>query len=162
MSDLKQEAMRIMIDDPDRAYEILEELKRAQKRTGEVCICGHSTKFHSNLGGSKMACAPARINCFCTEVRPVVTSSNLRYFMRSTKGPSVWHALGQGIRATLKAGGTVNWLVPLVCDRCGSDDHVVPVALNIRTGIIESESTGIDKLVCKTCYGELGVAAGLM
>lgn len=154
----RHEIELLSFDDPEKALEYFEELKKNQKRSGGVCICGHSMKAHL---GDPVVCAPGRMFCPCKVPREVIQTSNLRPFMKKTQGASALHALGQGMHGALSRDAKIEWVVDQSCDRCGSTDSVVPAAIDTYNGKVAGEATGVDKLICKKCYIELGSTAGL-
>ena len=65
------------------------------------------------------------------------------------------HALTLGIVSHVQTGREVQWIVDLVCDRCGeANGNVVPVPVT-QTGRATSYPTGYDALLCPTCRTEV-------
>jgi hypothetical protein len=56
-----------------------------------------------------------------------------------------------GIINSIKTHKKVEWIIPLACDRCGSDkNNVVPVPVT-QSGYATDEATGFDALLCPEC-----------
>lgn len=118
-------------------------------RDGRVCLCGHSVGRHTVASGLVL-CKPARMECPCRKLRPVVEAEDVRPFLRRTAGSGMMHALVRGIAALAVSGKSVEWIVDLTCDRCGGDEEVVPAAVT-KQGALMSEATGYDALLCRKC-----------
>lgn len=124
--------------------------RQGRRRDGRICVCGHPLGRHTVLSGGLVYCKPSKMECPCKATRAVVDSSDTRPFLRKTEGPGVLHALGRGVQAAVKAGHTVDWLVPAQCDRCGVEGPISPVPVTQR-GVAVNEPTGYDALLCRKC-----------
>lgn len=116
---------------------------------GLICICGHPVGRHDSNAGLVM-CSAGKSTCPCKNVRPVVRVENARIFLRRTKGGGALHALSQGLVSARKAGQNIEWLIDQKCDLCGKAKQLSPVPVTQR-GVIVSEPTGYDKLLCVQC-----------
>ena len=130
-----------------RAYGLY--LERESKRrvaTREVCICGHSMNYHTEVAGES-GCKPAKVRCACREARAVLRADNLRKFLSATTGDGMDHALAKGILASQKSGDGYEWIEsPLLCDRC---QEVVELPIPIDAS---SVVPGANKILCGECY----------
>jgi hypothetical protein len=134
----------------EEAVEVDEAMRdRPAGRDGRVCICGHGAGRHTVANGV-VYCKPARMDCPCKKLRPVVEAEDTRAFLRKTGGAGPMHALVRGMSAVISAGKRVEWIVDLKCDKCGAEGHVVPVPVT-RNGIVMAEPTGYDALLCVSC-----------
>jgi len=149
--DSANDALAAMGIDPDEAIAVDESLReRPGSRDGRVCICGHGVGRHTVEGGA-VYCKPARMECLCKKVRPVVDAEDTRPFLRKTAGAGPMHALTRGLAALAALGKKAEWIVPLECDKCGDEARgIVPVPVT-QQGIISSEATGFDVLLCPNC-----------
>lgn len=133
-------------------------LKEAPKDS-RVCICGHSMNKHSVINGY-VSCKPSRMSCPCKAVRPVLTSTNVRPFMRKSSGSGSSHALMQGFRKAIELDADISWIEPPTCDyqkngtKCGSTDQVVPCLIT-QNGFYTTEATGYDVFLCVSCKESL-------
>lgn len=150
------------------ALEKYREGKLKKERNHMVCVCGHSVSYHTEVG-DRVVCSPGKIrSCKCSVTRPVLEVQNLRLFMCSTQGGGSEHALGKGITASEANGKEYSWIgdAGTKCDACLGDmsdwanRHIV--ALDPYTGMPADRSTGIDKIVCTSCYLDIqsGTFAG--
>jgi hypothetical protein len=133
----------------------MKEPRSSRRRTNrQICICGHSLNFHTEVG-DRTVCSPGRMTCRCVNVRAVLEVDDIRLFLRNTAGVGAEHALGQGLSACVARGVTFSWIEsPPLCDMCTQPmfEGVYPVAVNPHTGTLTDISTGIDKLVCASCF----------
>ena len=133
-------------------------LKEAPKDS-RVCICGHSMNKHAVINGY-VSCKPSRMSCPCKAVRPVLTSTNVRPFMRKSLGSGSAHALMQGFRKAIELDADISWIEPPTCDyqkngsKCGSTEQVVP-CLVTQNGFYTTEPTGYDVFLCVSCKENL-------
>lgn len=80
---------------------------KARERDGRICACGHPMSKHREVDvyedGSLItySCYPTRTSCLCAEALPVLEVSDIRPFMRKTKGYGDQHALSLGLRGLL-------------------------------------------------------------
>lgn len=147
MTDDPMAAMGISLDEAIEADEALRE--RPTSRDGRVCICGHGAGRHS-LNNGVVWCKPARMDCPCKKLRPVLEVEDTRPFLRKTAGAGPLHALVRGMSAVLSSGKRVEWIIDLKCDKCGAEGQVAPVPVT-RNGLVMSEATGYDALLCMKC-----------
>lgn len=140
-------AMGISVEEAAEADAALRE--RPASRDGRVCLCGHGVGRHTVTGGA-VWCKPARMDCPCKKVRPVLEVDDARPFLRKTGGGGPMHALVRGVSALVASGKKAEWIVDLVCDKCSGDQEVVPVPVT-RNGIPVDEATGYDALLCSGC-----------
>lgn len=145
--------MGITIDEVDEKDQDLI-ARRAYGNDRQICLCGHGVSRHTVVSGV-VFCKPARMECPCKRVRPVLVTEDTRMFIRKTEGSGSAHALTRGIRAAVEKNKGVSWVVDLMCDRCGkSDNNVVPVAVT-QSGHASSYATGYDALLCPDCRLEV-------
>jgi len=136
------------VDDADEA------LREKGPRDRRICACGHGVSRHTENYGA-VYCKPARMECPCKKVRPVLETNDTRAFLRKTDGMGVQHALTRGIAAAIKRGKSAKWLVELKCDRCGeSAEKIIPAPVTQR-GISVDHPTGYDALLCPKCSTEV-------
>lgn len=104
------------------------------KRQGldhRVCVCGHPVKRHKrDRTTGILECNPNAQRCPCQRPFAVLKASDLRVFLRSTRGEGWLHALGQGLLAAQNKGIKLDWLVDMKCEMCEKEAKVMPVALN--------------------------------
>lgn len=128
------------------------EWEKKNKRTGEVCACGHSVRYHSaTTPGGQVFCVPGRTLCECREARTVVKTSNLRIFMQSTQGSARMHALGKALAsAGLNESVVWEWIDPK-CDDCKTETtELTPMAVN-ASGRVSDVTTQWNIVVCRDC-----------
>ena len=134
-------------------------LQREAPKDSRVCICGHSMNKHTAVNGYVL-CKPSRMACPCKAVRLVLTSTNVRPFMRKSLGSGTSHALMQGLRKAIELDAEVSWIEPPSCDyqkdgtKCGSTDQVVPCLIT-QNGFHTDEPTGYDVFLCPSCRENL-------
>ena len=134
-------------------------LLREPPKDSRVCICGHSMNKHAVINGY-VSCKPSRMSCPCKAVRPVLTSTNVRPFMRKSLGSGSAHALMQGFRKAIELDADISWIEPPTCDyqkngsKCGSTEQVVP-CLVTQNGFYTTEPTGYDVFLCASCKENL-------
>jgi hypothetical protein len=134
----------------EEALADLEKVKKFGSRDGRVCVCGHGLGYHAFIDGRGVyKCNAQKQTCPCKNPRPVLTTDNVKAFLFKTHGSAGLHALGQGIANASKNGNSVEWIIDLVCDRCGAE-NVVPCPVN-QNGIVMFKATGYDKLLCRDC-----------
>jgi hypothetical protein len=139
----------------DEALEKFTAGQSTRIKSREVCVCGHSMNYHTDVPGRGSVCAPARISsCRCAEGRPILEADNLRLFMYITTGTAEDHALGKGVNASRKRGAGFRFLEnPLKCDGCLEvAQGVYPVAIDPDSQRLSNTSTRINKILCKTCF----------
>jgi hypothetical protein len=136
--------------------EALEDLsdRRDIGRAGKdprICICGHPVKRHKWMSFLGLyECNPNAQKCPCKNVEVIGKASDLRMFLRSTRGEGHLHALGQGLVALEKAGGTFEWIADKKCFICKEVKPVIPTAINERGYSMES-ATKQNILICHDC-----------
>jgi len=146
--------MGLTFEEVQEADKKIVDKARAGGRDRRICVCGHAVSKHTTYAGI-LTCKPSALLCPCKLVRPVLTCSDTRVFLRKTEGAGAMHALARGIYASLHSGKDVNWIIELQCDRCGSTkNNVVPVPVT-QSGTSSSEATGFDKLLCPECRMEI-------
>ena len=134
-------------------------LLREPNKDSRVCICGHGMNKHTVTNGYAL-CKPSRMACPCKATRPVLTSSNIRPFMRKSVGSGASHALMQGLRKAIELDAEISWIEPPSCDyqkngsKCGSTDQVVPCLIT-QNGFHTDEPTGYDVFLCPSCRENL-------
>ena len=134
-------------------------LLKEPPKDSRVCICGHSMNKHVVINGY-VSCKPSRMSCPCKAVRPVLTSTNVRPFMRKSLGSGSAHALMQGFRKAIELDAEISWIEPPTCDyqkngsKCGSTEQVVP-CLVTQNGFYTTEPTGYDVFLCVSCKENL-------
>ena len=156
MSDAKDalEKMGISLEEALKADEKVRGEAKTRDRDGRVCLCGHAIARHTLVGGV-VYCKPSRMECPCKKTRPVLEVEDTRKFLRRTSGSGAMHALTLGIVSHVQTGKSVEWIVDLKCDRCGTDDNnVVPAAVT-QNGRAASYATGFDALLCPKCRTEV-------
>ena len=134
-------------------------LLKEPPKDSRVCICGHSMNKHAVINGY-VSCKPSRMSCPCKALRPVLTSTNVRPFMRKSLGSGSAHALMQGFRKAIELDAEISWIEPPTCDyqkngsKCGSTEQVVP-CLVTQNGFYTTEATGYDVFLCVSCKENL-------
>lgn len=140
--------------DLDEAYAMAEDLREVRRRDDRICICGHSLSRHKDASGF-ISCKPSKYDCPCKKIRPVIRTSDARYFMRKNHGDGMLHALVSGIATAQKHGATVEWIVDLACDKCGAPGRVTVSCVTSNGYKDSTASSGYNVLLCDKCYGEL-------
>lgn len=133
----------------DEALQTLHEVDNVKKGK-EICLCGHAMDKHRDLGIGRRSCEPGKQYCPCKVVKPVLATSDTRFFLRKTLGGGSLHALVLGVAAATKSGADVEWLVEMKCEKCGTAGPVSPVPVT-QNGFVVSEATGYDALLCIKC-----------
>lgn len=134
--------------------------RKRRVKDSRVCICGHAATRHVQAYGVSR-CQPGRMACPCGSLQVVLEASDIRGFMCKTTGPGRGHALVKGIagaeRLAERTGVAleIEWVVEVRCQRCGSEDGVVPAALT-SANFISEEPQKLNVLACRKCIGELG------
>lgn len=146
-----KDALAAMGMDLNEVLEIDSVLRtRPAKRDGRICLCGHGLSKHQDLGGY-ILCKPSKMDCPCKKIRAVIDTDDTRPFLRRTSGAGPLHALSRGLAALAQSGKSAQWIVELVCDKCGEhSDQIVPVPVT-QNGYASDEPTGYDLLLCQTC-----------
>ena len=127
---------------------------RPQKRDGRICLCGHGVTKHTVSDGIVL-CKPSKMTCPCKKLRPVIDAEDARPFLRRTQGAGQMHALSRGLAALAASGKDAQWIIELVCDRCGEfNESLIPVPVT-KQGVATAEPTGFDALLCPTCREEV-------
>lgn len=135
-----------------------EELDFINTRRGgtdsRVCICGHPVSRHKldPYIGIKL-CSPNAQRCPCKRRVAVLKASDLRVFLRSTRGEGWLHALGQGLLAAQEKGVKLNWLMEDVCELCNKSAKVMPASLNERKKA--DVNSGMNYLICDECMAKV-------
>jgi len=144
------EALKALGIDVNEAIETDKALLVRKIRDSRICLCGHSKNRHTDIQG-RTFCKPTKMDCPCKKQRYVLEAEDTRMFLRKTVGGGAMHALVRGLTASIQAGKKATWIIELVCDRCGSVDEIVTPVPVTQHGVISSEATGYDALVCATC-----------
>lgn len=136
--------------DETEVLEKLDEVKKnPRRRDSGICICGHARSKHL-VGALGTSCVPGKQYCPCKAVRVVVETSDTRFFMFKTEGGGANHAIVRGMVKAKNSGAEVHWVAEYRCDRCQTEGPVSVLPVSQR-GIIMSEATGYDVLLCDTC-----------
>lgn len=122
----------------------------SRERDGRICVCGHPHRRHTENRGEMWTCQPTAMYCPCRKPRLVLEASDVRHFLRKTSGLGAFHALGRGMGSARNAGVEMNWLVELVCDKCGKSGTLSPVALS-KNGFPVEEPSMTNVLYCMQC-----------
>lgn len=129
----------------DKEYRV-----KNRERDGRVCACGHPVTRHSGIAG-EYVCQPTKMECPCRKPKPVLESSNTRFFVRKTVGAGAMHALGRGLAAAIEAGAECEWIVDLICEKCNEEsDQLTPVAVD-QFGVFVNEPARFNALICRKC-----------
>lgn len=142
------------------------EVKTREQR---ICVCGHPvsrhmTSMNPKTGELEWTCAPTRMSCWCTEVMPVIDTSDARVFLRKTKSIRE-HALTRGIEAITAKGKTWEWLPGqphcFICEEHDMPvwplllDKTVDAPVMVLTAAIEARRSKLeDILCCARCCAE--------
>lgn len=138
----------------EEAISALDKFDKGRERDTRICICGHHSNRHTEIDGL-IDCKVVKYECSCTVFRPVLKSSNVKPFIRTTTGPGVEHALLKGVAGAVKLGAEIEWLVEPKCDKCEKEAKVLPVALNPMSLRVSNIGTRVNQLVCRECLVEL-------
>lgn len=151
MSEEKKDPMELLSFD-EQEYENNERIwnkrKNRQDLDRRICACGHPMSRHrpnefaerqTGIVGAH-TCSMPRVGsvCSCKLPRAVLQVPNTKHFLMTgikDGGPS-GHALIRGIQSvkqkSLSEYSDIEWLIPVKCDRCGSEDvRVTPVGVFI-------------------------------
>jgi hypothetical protein len=134
------------------ATEIDQAFRQPRSNNRNVCICGHGESKH-NFEAGRWFCKPARLECKCFSLRPVLEAEDIRPFICKTTGGGALHALTRGITALalMDPPKKITWTVDLFCDRCKSTDSVVTPVPVTEYGEPTTYPTGFDKFLCQSC-----------
>lgn len=127
---------------------------RPAVRDGRICLCGHGVGKHVEVGGIVL-CKPSKMDCPCKTLRPVIDAEDTRPFLRKTQGGGAMHALTRGLAALAETGKDADWIVDLVCDRCGEENESLAPVPVTKDGRATVAATGYDALLCPTCREEV-------
>ena len=141
--------------DMGKAHEYIEELKRFPLRK-RICICGHTVSVHSFDPVYGYSCSPGQIWCRCNYPVPVYCASDARFFMRSTHGAGMRHALSLGIAALTKKGGSGEWMMPLACAFKECRETEITVACVNENRQVVTQTTPTSVFLCRKHVLELG------
>ena len=125
-------------------------------RSKQICICGHTLNSHHETQDGVLYCTPGNIFCRCQTIDVYLSVSDARFFKRSTHGWGPKHALGLGLAALAKRGGTANWFRDLACLFEGCPETDITVACFDDSGRVMSKSTSTCRFICKTHLFKLG------
>lgn len=132
-----------------------EERVNGRKRDGRVCSCGHGAGRHEDFGDGVINCRAVKYECPCVKFQPVLRTSFLKTFIRTTDGPGAQHALAKGIAGAIKQGATIEWIEEPQCQKCGAMGKTLPVALYPGSLRIANMGTRVNQLLCRTCIVDL-------
>ena len=151
-----KDALAAMGLDVENVLEIDNVLRtRPQVRDGRICLCGHGVTKHTVAANGAVLCKPSKMTCPCRKVRAVIDAEDARPFLRRTQGAGPMHALSRGLAALAQSGKDAQWIIDLVCDRCGEyNESLIPVPVT-QQGQATTEATGFDALLCPTCREEV-------
>jgi hypothetical protein len=128
-------------------------------RDQRICVCGHAVSKHTIVEGrGQVVCKPSAMNCPCKSLRPVIKTNDTRCFLRKTDGPAAEHALSRGMIEVLKRNKTLEWIIPIVCDKCQKPtDKVIPTPVAQGTAGVykKNEASSQNALLCRDCYTSL-------
>jgi hypothetical protein len=141
--------------DQEFAAEYLENLEKYPIRK-RICICGHPVNSHHFNSSAGYSCTPGNIWCRCIRPTPVYFASDARLFLRSTQGMGIKHALGTGIAALRKRGGSGEWLIPLSCSVRECLEPEITIACIDSEGRVTNKSTQSSVLLCRGHAWEMG------
>lgn len=147
----KKNALQAIGMNLDEVVEIDAGLRtRPATRDGRICACGHSMTKHTEVGGIVL-CKPSKMDCPCKKSRPVLDVEDTRPFLRKTQGPGPMHALSRGLAALLSLGKSADWIIDLVCDKCGKSAGLLSPVSVTKDGRTSETATGYDALLCSKC-----------
>jgi hypothetical protein len=152
MSSSAKDALAALGMDMDEVLEVDSGLRtRPQHRDGRICLCGHGISKHTVLDNGVVICKPSKMDCPCKKVRAVIDAEDTRPFLRRTQGGGPMHALSRGLAALAQSGKSAHWIIDLKCDACGEySDNLSPVPVTLN-GVIMTDATGYDALLCSDC-----------
>ena len=141
----------VSVDEVREAVEQDNERTRGSSRDQRICICGHPVTRHKSVAG-RVRCMPSRMRCLCEELVAVVEVSDTRVFLRRTTGVGPRHALAKGLAMTYEREGRIEWLVDVVCSRCGATNPL-PAGLRKFKGEarVVDEMPQASRLLCASC-----------
>ena len=122
----------------------------------EICICGHPSTFHVELGEKWWTCNYAKSFCPCATRLPILEVQDKRYFMRTTRGPGNRHALAVGLHRLAKEKKWARFIFEPFCFKCeSSDDQLIITSLTSQEQVsTKPEKTNV--LLCRNCFIGLG------
>jgi len=128
-----------------------------QRNDRRICICGHPVSRHDK---ETRACRPARFDCPCRRLHPVIEVPNTRFFLSRTMGSGEKHALTRGIFMARQAMGDdfderAKWLVELQCENpeCKQPTKLYPVKCDTDWFRIydADKEQGVTCFYCENC-----------
>jgi len=120
------------------------------ERNKQICVCGHPIARHKLDDRKNLHCQPNALYCPCKEKRAVLTAQDTRLFLRRTTGGALLHALTRGLASCAERGIEVEWIIPMVCDKCHTQTKLVPVPVT-EYDTVANEDTGKNALFCNNC-----------
>jgi hypothetical protein len=96
-----------------------EKLKAPREVDRRICLCGHAVSRHSME--ENVFCIPARWQCHCRRLKPVMVVEDTRVFVRKSYGYGPDHALLRSLPELAKRGKKGQWLDGLSCVVTGCD-----------------------------------------
>lgn len=106
-----------------------EELKKPREIDRRICLCGHPVSRHSLDGG--VICVPARWQCHCKNLKPVMVVDDTRLFAKRSYGYGEEHALMRTLPDMVRRHRKGEWLPNLNCSvqNCDYQDHLLTPAM---------------------------------
>ena len=139
----------------EEALEALDKFDKGREKEERICICGHHLGRHTEFDNGMVDCKVVKYECSCVKIRPVLKSNKVKPFIRTTTGFGAEHALLKGVAGAIKIGAEIEWIAEPICDKCGKEDKVLPVALNPVSLRITNIGTRVNQLLCRECIVEM-------
>jgi hypothetical protein len=152
------------MDDFDLDYEEVLEAKEALLVTvrnddRRICACGHAMSRHKyDKFQNRHFCKPGAYSCPCIHQRAVMEVPNTKFFMRKSFGSGTKHAIAMGYASSKEALGddfteNVKWLIPKVCEVCGTETAYYPVRVTPTGKVIldGADDEGVTAFLCPSC-----------
>jgi len=139
----------------EEAVDALDKFDKGKQKETRICICGHHASRHTEFDDGMVDCKVVKYECSCTKFRPVLKSSLVKPFIRTTSGPGTEHALLKGLAGAVKLGAEIEWLVEPKCDKCEAEGRVLPAALNPSSLKVSQIGTRVNQMLCRECIVEL-------
>lgn len=139
----------------EEALAALDKFDAGREKDTRICICGHHANRHTQMDNGMVDCKVVKYECSCIKFRPVLKSTLVKPFIRTTTGIGTEHALLKGVAGAVKLGAEIEWIVKPECDKCGKDAKVMPASLNPLNLKISNMGTRVNQLLCRECILEL-------
>lgn len=144
-------AMGITLEEAIRVdKELTEKNKKSRSRDSRICVCGHGMGKHNFYAGL-VECKPTAMRCPCKKPKPILDTTDTRFFLRKTEGGGILHALSRGIASALAGGHEVNWIEQPSCDKCKTTEGPIQPVPVTQSGVIVDYATGFDAMLCYSC-----------